>query len=138
MSDTPRLSRSLMLPHYLVARNPGRGAELLLVSSEPGEEALVAFSSRRIAERFIRLRDLEKEWHARTSSPGETISLLCGLYIGVRWVSLNPLPTPLATEPDSLIMKAGKHTSTSFWDDQECAMPTLQPLANKDVQWRGR
>lgn len=83
---------------------PGQGAELLLVSSEPGEEALVAFSSRRIAERFIRLRDLEKEWHARTSSPGETISLLCGLYIGVRWVSLNPLLTPLATEPDSLIM----------------------------------
>lgn len=104
MSDTPRLSRSPMLPHYLIARNAGRGPDLLLISAEPGAEALVAFSSREAAERFIRLRDLEREWYARTSSPGETISLLCGPYAGVGWVSLNPLPAPLATEPESPIM----------------------------------
>ncbi len=93
-----------MLPHYLVDRNAGRGPELLLISAEPGAEALMAFSSREAAERFIRSRALKEERYARASSPGKTISLLCGLYIGVRWVSLNPLPTPLATEHESPIM----------------------------------
>jgi hypothetical protein len=97
-----------MLPHYLVAWKAGRGPESLLISSESGAEALVAFSSREVAETFIGLRALEEEWYARTSSPGEIISLLCGLYIGAGWVSLNPLPAPLTKGHEKSIVISRK------------------------------
>ncbi len=95
MADVPWPSKPPMLDHYLIARRTGGGPDLLLLSAESGEEALVAFSSREASEMFIRSRTLEEQWYSRASSAGEMISLLCGPYVGVKWISLNPLPAPI-------------------------------------------
>jgi hypothetical protein len=74
---------------YVIARRRGRSPELMRFPCKVGE-ALTVFTIRRAPDSFLRLRGLEKDWFARVTSPGELVSLLCGPYASIRWVSLNP------------------------------------------------
>lgn len=90
-----------MVSPYLIARRASRAPELLLISSKSGEEALPVFFSREAAERFLQPRVPGEEWYVRISSTGEVISLLCGLYATVEWVSPTPLPRHFLTQETS-------------------------------------
>lgn len=87
-----------VLMHYGLARHGGNGLELLHVTLESGKEALPVFSSRRAAQSFLFSNALIQGWYARESYAGELTSLLCGLYAGIDWVQLDPLPEHLAAE----------------------------------------
>jgi len=79
---------------YVNARRRSRwGPELMrLLMRLPCKagEALAVFSFGHAPEGFLRLRGLGEDWFARATSPGELVSLLCGPYASIRWVSLNP------------------------------------------------
>jgi hypothetical protein len=75
---------------YVIARRRSRrGPELMRLPCKAGE-ALTVFSFGRPPEGFLRLRGLEEDWFVRATSPGELVSLLCGPYASIGWVSLNP------------------------------------------------
>ena len=90
----PRARPSVLL-QYVVARRENVDLELFSIRSRSEEKALIVFSSERIAQTFALSRALEWEWHVRVCSAGELVSLLLGLYAGVNWVLLDPLPRHL-------------------------------------------
>lgn len=55
-------------------------------------------------ESFLRLRVLEEDWFTRATSPGELVSLLCGPYASIGWVSLNPQARLLLQEDANATM----------------------------------
>ena len=65
---------------------------LLQVPLEFGEEAVVLFSSWETAQDFFLSKVYRGEWYARECFAGELVSLLLGLYVGIGWVLLDPLP----------------------------------------------
>ncbi len=99
-----RFVKRPMVPHYVIARRNSRDLELLRVSLETGEEVLPVFSFSEVAERFLRSRAPGEGWYVRASSTGEVVSLLCGPYTGIRWISLNPLPGPLSAREGSSVL----------------------------------
>ncbi len=75
---------------YVVARRRSRrGPELMRLPCKAGE-ALTVFSFGYAPEGFLRLRGLGEDWFVRATSPAELVSLLCGPYASIGWVSLNP------------------------------------------------
>lgn len=109
-----RFVKRLIVPHYVIARRNSRDLELLRVSLQTGEEVLPVFSSSEVAERFLRSRAPGEGWYVRASSTGEVVSL-CGPYMGVRWISLNPLPEPLiAREGSSVLVSREIYTDFSM------------------------
>jgi hypothetical protein len=92
-----------VLVHYVLARHGGGGPELLHVTLESGEEALPVFSSRRTAQSFLFSNALRQGWYARASYAGELVSLLYGLYAGIEWVQLDPLPEHPEDTPANLM-----------------------------------
>jgi len=57
-----------------------------------GKEVLPVFSSTEAARRFLASLALGGEWHVRTYSSGELVSLLFILHGRVAWVVPNPPP----------------------------------------------
>lgn len=85
---------------YVIARRRSRrGPELMRLPSEIGE-ALTVFTVGHAPEGFLRLRGLEEVWFARATSPGELVSLLCGPYASIGWVSLDP-PAQVLLQEDA-------------------------------------
>lgn len=82
---------------YVIARRRSRGPELMRLPCRAGE-ALAVFTVGDASDSFVRLRGLEGDWFARATSPGELVSLLCGLYASIGWVSLNPQARLLSQE----------------------------------------
>lgn len=101
---SPRARPSVLL-RYVVARRENVDLELFSVHSRSEEKALIVFSSERTAQTFARSRAPEREWHVRVCSAGELVSLLLGLYAGVNWVLLDPLPRHLVDKdtPENLV-----------------------------------
>ena len=93
-----------VLLYYAIARHRVDGLRLLHVPLGFGEEALVVFSSREMAQRYYLSRRhflsevFGEEWHARVCSAGELVSLLLGPYEGLDWVLLDPQPGMRFTE----------------------------------------
>jgi hypothetical protein len=57
-----------------------------------GKEVLPVFSSAEAARRFLASLTLGGEWHVRTFSAGELVSLLFILHERVSWIIPNPPP----------------------------------------------
>ncbi len=87
-----------VLLRYAIARQGDKDPQLLHVPLGFGEEALVMFSSQEKAQRYHLSRRhflyevFSEEWHTRSYSAGELISLLLGLCKGTKWVLLDPEP----------------------------------------------
>jgi hypothetical protein len=90
---------------YIVTRYEHSCPELFCVPLESGEEALVAFSSGMTTQDFISSYALDPEWHARSFSASELISLLVGPCTHIDWVIVDPFPGCLKTEgvPTNLV-----------------------------------
>jgi hypothetical protein len=84
--------------HYLIARREKTGLELPHTFFLMGEEVLPVFSSAEAARRFLASLTLGDEWHVRTFSAGELVSLLFILHERVVWVVSNPPPGRLLAE----------------------------------------
>jgi hypothetical protein len=78
--------------HYLIARRETTGLELPHTLFHLGKEVLPVFSSAEAARRFLASLALGGEWHVRTFSAGELVSLLFILHERVAWVVFNPPP----------------------------------------------
>ena len=78
--------------HYLIARRETTGLELPHTLFHLGKEVLPVFSSAEAARRFLQSLALGGEWHVRTFSAGELVSLLFILHERVAWVVPNPPP----------------------------------------------
>ena len=89
---TTHNARQPVLPHYVIARHEANGLELLHIPLESGEETLPVFSSEVTARDFLLSNTLGQEWYVRKSYAGELASLLLGLYAGIEWVLIDPLP----------------------------------------------
>jgi len=77
---------------WLLARNEHRRVEVLTVD-HGGGNTLPVFSGEGEAEMFVWLGgSFEDGWHARETSAGELVSLLCGPYADVGSVALDPSP----------------------------------------------
>jgi len=75
---------------YVIARRRSRrGPELMRLPCKAAE-ALTVFSFGHAPEGFLRLHGLGEDWFVRATSPGELVSLLCGPYASIGWVSLHP------------------------------------------------
>jgi hypothetical protein len=78
--------------HYLIARRETTGLEVPHTLFHSGKEVLPVFSSAEAAQRFLASLALGGEWHVRTFSAGELVSLLFILHERVAWVVFNPPP----------------------------------------------
>lgn len=80
----------------MIARRENGGMRVLTLDAEGevgGKEMMPVFSFEEEAGSFIRLKELgESGWRVRRSGSGEVLSLLSGLYRGVKRVALDPLP----------------------------------------------
>lgn len=74
---------------YVIARRQSRGPALMILPCKAGE-ILTVFTVGHAPDSFLRLRGPEEDWFAKATSPGELISLLCGPYASISWVSPNP------------------------------------------------
>ncbi len=74
---------------HVIARRES-GAPVLMRLPCKGGDALAVFSIMHAPGNFLRSRGLDEDWFARVTSPGELLSLLCGLYASVGWVALDP------------------------------------------------
>jgi hypothetical protein len=86
------------LVHYLIARRETTGFEVPHTFFHLGKEVLPVFSSAEAARRFLASLALGGEWHVRTFSGGELVSLLFILHERVAWVVPNPPPELLLGE----------------------------------------
>lgn len=81
--------------YYAMAQKGENGLRLLYMCIGFDEEALVLFSSWRVAQKSFSSEIFGGEWYPRACSAGELISLLLGLYEGIEWILCNPLPEHL-------------------------------------------
>jgi hypothetical protein len=81
---------------WLIAKTEDGGVEFLTTSGDNGE-TLPVFGHKEEAEMFLHLSGYSDDgWHARESSPGEIVSVLCGPCSGAEGVALDPLPRMVA------------------------------------------
>jgi len=78
--------------HHVVARQGDKGLEVLRVPLEGKGLVLPVFSAGWAARGYLFAEVLGGGWYVRVCTPGELVSLLVGLYIGVEWVALDPRP----------------------------------------------
>jgi hypothetical protein len=78
--------------HYLIARRETTGLQLPHTLFHLGKEVLPVFSTAEAARRFLASLALGGEWHVRTFSAGELVSLLFILHERVAWIVPNPPP----------------------------------------------
>lgn len=103
-----------MLLHCPVPRNGAGALNLLRVPlASSREEALVVFSSRKVAEDALLSDVFPGQGDARVCSGGELVSLLFGPYRDVEWVLFDPLPGP---RPEEGATEANLVDRTSFVD----------------------
>lgn len=69
---------------HVIARRRSQVPVLMRLPCEEGD-AVAVFSKMHAPGSFLRSRGLEEDWFARVTSPGELVSLLCGLYASVCW-----------------------------------------------------
>ena len=77
---------------YLIARGETTGLQLPHALFHLGKEVLPVFSLAEAARRFLASLALGGEWHVRTFSAGELVSLLFILHERVAWVVFNTPP----------------------------------------------
>ena len=85
-------ARRPVLVHHVVARQGDKGLEVLRISQKGKGETLPAFTTRWAARRYLFAEPPGGGWYVRACTPGELVSLLVGLYAGVEWVALDPMP----------------------------------------------
>lgn len=90
--EAERTTRTKGSPMYVMTRRGGSALEPLRVALGSRDEALVVFTSKRKARRYLGPGELGAGWRARESSAGELVSVLFGLCKGVGYVLLDPLP----------------------------------------------
>jgi hypothetical protein len=78
--------------HHVVARDGDKGLEVLRVPLEGRGLVLPVFSAGWAARGYLFAEAPGGGWYVRACTPGELVSLLVGLYIGVEWVALDPRP----------------------------------------------
>ena len=76
---------------WLIAEHHSGRMEVLTVDLGDGE-ALPVFSFKEEAELFLRLGVSKMGWQVREATGGELISILCGPYVGIQKVVLDPPP----------------------------------------------
>ena len=82
-----------VLVHHVVARQGDKGLEVLRIPLQQGKgETLPVFTAGWAARRYLFAEPPGGGWYVRACTPGELVSLLVGLYAGVEWVALDPLP----------------------------------------------
>ena len=81
-----------VLVHHVVARQGDKGLEVLRISLQGKGETLPVFTAGWAARRYLFAEPPGGGWYVRACTPGELVSLLVGLYAGVEWVALDPMP----------------------------------------------
>jgi hypothetical protein len=82
-----------VLVHHVVARQGDKGLEVLCIPPEGKGETLPTFTARWTARGYLFAGEAPGGgWYVRVCTPGELVSLLVGLYAGVEWVGLDPMP----------------------------------------------
>ena len=112
-NETKPYAKQPAPPQYVIARHGEGSLELLRISLETGEKALLVFSFEELAQRFLEYHALGSGWHVRESYNGEIISLLLASYADVEKVLPNPLPDPLAAQ-DALLNSMDRKSFISF------------------------
>ena len=85
-------ARRPVLVHHVVARQGDKGLEVLRISLQGKGETLPVFTAGWAARRYLFAEPPGGGWYVRACTPGELVSLLVGLYAGVEWVALDPMP----------------------------------------------
>ncbi len=81
-----------VLVHHLVVRQGDKGLEVLRILLEGKGETLPVFTAGWAARGYLFTEPSGGGWYVTACTPGELVSLLVGLYIGVEWVALDPRP----------------------------------------------
>ena len=84
------------LRHWVIAKYENGGIEILTIIPDGEEEILPVFSFEEEAELFLQGEAPGRGWTARETTPGELVSILYGLCLGVAAVALDPLPEILS------------------------------------------
>lgn len=79
--------------HHVVARQGGRGLEMLRAPSGGRNQVLPVFTAGWAARGYLFAEATGWGWYVRACSPGELVSLLLGLCADVGWVALDPRPS---------------------------------------------
>jgi hypothetical protein len=85
-------SRATRRPLWLIVNYHNGRMDVLTINPHSEAEALPVFSFEEEAEMFLRLGTPGPGWRARKTTTEELVSLLYGLYVGVKRVTLDPLP----------------------------------------------
>lgn len=86
------LSRRPVPVHHVIARQDGKGLEVLRVPLQGKGETLPVFSAAEAARGYLFAEAPGGGWYVRACTPGELISILAGPCAGVGWVALDSRP----------------------------------------------